>query len=77
MVTDAATLEARATSTANATATLGSLQTPESIASLIAARSAAKAAKNFAEADRIRQDLLASGIVLKDSPAGTTWEAKS
>ena len=44
---------------------------------LILARAAAKAAKNFAEADRIRQDLLADGIVLKDSPLGTTWEAKS
>ena len=41
----------------------------------IAARAAAKAAKNWAEADRIRQELLAQGIVLKDSPAGTTWEA--
>ena len=38
-------------------------------------RAAAKAAKNFAEADRIRQALLAQGIVLKDSAAGTTWEA--
>ena len=41
----------------------------------IAARAAAKAAKNFAEADRIRNDLLAQGIVLKDSASGTTWEA--
>jgi cysteinyl-tRNA synthetase len=48
-----------------------------SIQGLIAQRAAAKAAKNFAEADRIRQDLLAQGIVLKDAAAGTTWEAQS
>ncbi|GER16810.1 cysteine--tRNA ligase [Variovorax boronicumulans] len=41
----------------------------------IDARAAAKAAKNFAEADRIRQELLEQGIVLKDSPTGTTWAA--
>jgi len=41
----------------------------------IQARADAKKAKNFAEADRIRKDLLAQGIVLKDSAAGTTWEA--
>ena len=41
----------------------------------IGQRVAAKAAKNFAEADRIRQELLAQGVVLKDSAAGTTWEA--
>ncbi len=40
----------------------------------IAARTQAKLAKNFPEADRIRHDLLAQGIVLKDGPAGTSWE---
>ncbi|MDO9405631.1 MAG: cysteine--tRNA ligase [Polaromonas sp.] len=48
-----------------------------SIQARIAERAAAKAGKNFAEADRIRKDLLAQGIVLKDSAAGTTWEAAS
>jgi cysteinyl-tRNA synthetase len=43
----------------------------------IEARAQAKRARNFAEADRIRDELLAQGIVLKDSAAGTTWEAAS
>ena len=47
------------------------------IQGLIQQRAAAKAGKNFAEADRIRQDLLSRGIVLKDTPAGTTWEVGS
>jgi cysteinyl-tRNA synthetase len=47
----------------------------EAIEAQIAARAAAKAAKNWAEADRIRKELLEQGIVLKDSAAGTTWEA--
>jgi cysteinyl-tRNA synthetase len=42
---------------------------------LIEQRAAAKKARNFAEADRIRNELLAQGVVLKDSPTGTTWEA--
>ncbi len=46
-----------------------------SILSLIQSRADAKAAKNFTEADRIRKLLLEQGIELKDSAAGTTWEA--
>jgi cysteinyl-tRNA synthetase len=40
---------------------------------LIAERQAAKKAKNFKEADRIRDELKAKGILLEDGPAGTTW----
>ena len=44
------------------------------IAALINARNIAREAKNFKEADRIRNELVAMGIVLKDSKEGTTWE---
>ena len=37
-------------------------------------RNAARKAKNFAESDRIRDELAAMGVVLKDSKDGTTWE---
>jgi cysteinyl-tRNA synthetase len=40
----------------------------------IAARNAARKARNFAESDRIRDELATLGIVLKDSKDGTTWE---
>ena len=39
----------------------------------IAARSEAKARKDFAEADRIRAELAAEGVLLEDGPAGTVW----
>ena len=43
------------------------------IEQLILARTEAKQAKNFVEADKIRQDLMAQGVILEDSPQGTTW----
>ncbi len=46
------------------------------IADAIAARAAARKARNFAESDRIRDAWLAKGIVFKDGPDGTTWEVK-
>jgi cysteinyl-tRNA synthetase len=43
------------------------------IAKLIEVRGQARVAKNFAESDRVRDLLLAQGIVLEDTPKGTTW----
>ena len=44
------------------------------VVNLIEARNTARKAKNFAESDRIRDELAAMGVVLKDSKDGTTWE---
>jgi len=45
----------------------------ETIAEKVGARETAKKAKNYLEADRIRDELKSLGIVLEDSPQGTTW----
>ncbi len=55
----------------------GSVLDEASIQHFIVQRAAAKLAKNFAEADRIRQHLLAQGVELKDSPNGTIWVTKT
>jgi cysteinyl-tRNA synthetase len=52
----------------------GAVLSADQIEKLIGERAAAKAAKDFARADAVRKELLGQGIVLKDSPTGTTWE---
>lgn len=44
------------------------------VEALIAERTAARARKDFKESDRIRDQLAAMGVVIKDSKEGTTWE---
>ncbi len=47
--------------------------TPSRIEEAIAARTVAKKAKHFAEADRIRNELHSAGVMLEDGPNGTSW----
>lgn len=44
------------------------------IEQLLAIRTDARARKDFKESDRIRDELAAMGVVVKDSKDGTTWE---
>jgi cysteinyl-tRNA synthetase len=45
----------------------------DEIEALLAARAAARRAKNFYEADRIRDALAAQGVVIEDGPNGASW----
>ena len=46
---------------------------PVEIDRLVAARTEARRTRNFAESDRIRDELAGHGVVLEDGPAGTSW----
>ena len=50
---------------------------PPNLAELVVRRDEARKRKDFAESDRLRKELLASGIVVEDTPAGTRWKRVS
>ncbi|MBU5434932.1 cysteine--tRNA ligase [Pseudoflavonifractor sp. MSJ-37] len=64
----------RAAKAAAPKAETASAEADPEIDALVAARTAAKQAKNWAEADRIRDELKARGIELTDTKEGTTWK---
>jgi cysteinyl-tRNA synthetase len=57
------------------TANVGAVIAPkaEDVDGLIKLRTAARKARNFSEADRIRDDLASKGVILEDGPEGTRW----
>jgi cysteinyl-tRNA synthetase len=48
----------------------------EQIETLVAERTAAKKARNFARADAIRNELMEKGVILEDSKDGVKWKRK-
>ena len=48
--------------------------TDAEIETAIAARQAARKARDFKESDRLRDELKAKGVILEDGPKGTTWK---
>jgi cysteinyl-tRNA synthetase len=54
----------------------GAAPSDTQIEELIAARLAARTARNWTESDRIRDQLAAAGVLLEDGPKGTTWRRK-
>ena len=50
--------------------------TPAEIEALIARRTRAREEKNWAEADRLRNELQSKGILIEDTPGGTVWKVK-
>jgi cysteinyl-tRNA synthetase len=51
--------------------------TAEQVEALIEERKSARANKDFARSDEIRDELAAAGVILKDGPEGTTWYRES
>ena len=75
-IDDAAPLIATVSSLAEALGLVlsgSSMELDDDVTALVAQRDAARAAKDYAGADRIRDELLARGIVLEDTPKGTVW----